>query len=139
MQAIGLAGVAILFFGCFSPLFHLPIVGSVSFIGNGEGDGIVVVALAIVAAVLLFIRAYPWVLAPAAGATLISEITFFKFVSGMSSMRAQLAGEMKDNPFAGLASAFVQNISLEWGWALLLIGLLCLFVSASADFFAARA
>jgi hypothetical protein len=112
MQVVGLFGVGSLLIGCFSPLFHLPIIGSVSFIANGEGDGIFVVALAIIATVLLFIRAYVWVLGPAGGATAITAITFFKFLSGMHSMRAQLAGGMKDNPFAGLASALAQSISL---------------------------
>jgi hypothetical protein len=52
----------------------------------------------------------------------------------LSDARTQLAGSMKDNPFAGLVAALAQSVSLEWGWGLLLLGLLCLFVSAGATF-----
>jgi hypothetical protein len=136
VQALGFCGVLLVFFGCFAPLFHLPIIGSISFVGNGEGDGIFVIALAIVAAVLLCVRAYRWVAAPAAGATLISLLALFNFLAAVSQMRGQLAGVAKENLFAGLATAFADSISLEWGWVFLLLGLLCLFAVVAAGWLA---
>jgi len=130
-QIVGFCGVALLFFGSFSPLFHVPIFGSINFVRNGTGDGVFVIALAVTATALLCVRAYAWVAAPAAGALIICSYAVLGFLSAVSQMQ-NAVNDMKDNPFAGIASALAESISLEWGWVFLLLGLLCLFAVAGS-------
>ncbi len=39
--------------------------------------------------------------------------------------------ELKDNPFRGLADLAVQSVQLQWGWAVLVIGIAFLIVVAA--------
>jgi hypothetical protein len=39
--------------------------------------------------------------------------------------------ELKDNPFRGLADVAVQSVQLEWGWAVLVIGIVLLIAVAA--------
>jgi hypothetical protein len=55
---IGLAGAAALLIGVFLPLIRLPIFGSVNYIFNGQGDGMIVAVLALVAACTSLARWY---------------------------------------------------------------------------------
>jgi hypothetical protein len=57
-QTIGLAGVAALAIGVFVPLVSLPIVGSLTYFNNGKGDGIIVLALAVISALIVLAKRY---------------------------------------------------------------------------------
>jgi hypothetical protein len=135
MQIVGLCGVVLVLVGCVAPLFQVPIVGSVSFVADGRGDGSFVAALA----VLLSIRAYAWVAGPAIGATIITLITLFEFFSFMWHIHSEAAVETPGSPFTGLLAGFAHAFSPAWGWAPLFVGLSCLFVAASSGFLIRRA
>ena len=45
---LGLLGSLILALGVFMPIVRFPVVGSVNYFGNGEGDGVLVLLLAVV-------------------------------------------------------------------------------------------
>ena len=128
-QLIGFAGVALLIFGAFAPLIHLPIVGGISYVGNGRGDGIFVILLAVASGVLLYLKRYDIVLITAALAAGLCVFTFINFESRMSDIRSQM-GDLNGNPFRGLADAVVDSVGLDWGWALLLLGIIGLFAGA---------
>jgi hypothetical protein len=49
----------------------------------------------------------------------------------MSQATTQLDTELKDNPFRGLADLAVQSVQLQWGWAVLVIGIVFLIVAAA--------
>jgi hypothetical protein len=52
----------------------------------------------------------------------------------MSQATRQMETELKDNPLRGLADLAVQSVQLQWGWAVLVIGIACLiFVVAMKD------
>jgi hypothetical protein len=55
----------------------------------------------------------------------------FNFQSKMSQATKQMEAELKDNPFRGLADLAVQSIQLQWGWAVLVIGIAFLIVVAA--------
>lgn len=129
-QVIGFVGAALLIVGCFAPLVHLPIIGGISYVANGRGDGMLVVGLAIVSAALVYFRLYRWVLVSAAGVAGLCIFTLWRFLSLGSQIRDQVANSAKDNAFGNLAAAFADAVSLGWGWAFLLLGLACLFAAA---------
>jgi hypothetical protein len=51
--------------------------------------------------------------------------------SKMSQATRQMETELKDNPFRGLADLAVQSVQLEWGWAVLVIGIVLLIAVAA--------
>lgn len=57
-QILGIAAAAVLFLGVFAPIVRLPMVGSFNYFRNGEGDGIIVLLLAIVSLALALRRRY---------------------------------------------------------------------------------
>ena len=55
----------------------------------------------------------------------------FQFPIEMSQATRQMETELKDNPFRGLADLAVQWVELQWGWAVLAIGIAFLIVVAA--------
>ena len=49
----------------------------------------------------------------------------------MGQMKAQVETDLKDNPFRGLADLAIQSVQLEWGWAVLVIGVALLIATAA--------
>jgi hypothetical protein len=49
----------------------------------------------------------------------------------MSQATKQIEIELRDNPFRGLADLAVQSVQLQWGWAVLVIGIAFLVVVAA--------
>jgi hypothetical protein len=47
------------------------------------------------------------------------------------SKRKEKQTDLKDNPFRGLADVAVQSIQLQWGWAVLVIGIVLLVAAAA--------
>src|SRR5712692_5972455 len=52
VQVLGLAGCALLLVGVFLPFVSVPILGSTNYIGNGRWDGILILIVATMAALL---------------------------------------------------------------------------------------
>src|SRR5262245_51344079 len=55
---LGLSGSLFLFIGAFLPLLSLPFLGTLTYFNNGQGDGVVILALAGVSAVLVAMKKY---------------------------------------------------------------------------------
>jgi hypothetical protein len=45
-------------------------------------------------------------------------------------MKSKTAIELADNPFRGLADVMVQQVQLQYGWAVLVIGVMLIFAAA---------
>jgi hypothetical protein len=113
------------------PIVKLPVVGEINYFHNGRGDGVLVLVLAVASFVLVLIRWYRELWITALGAAAIMAFTFFNFRSEMSQATRQMETELKDNPFRGLADLAVQSVQLQWGWAVLVIGIAFLIVVAA--------
>ena len=118
---LGLVGSCLLAVGCFSPLISAPIVGSITYFNNGNGDGVLVLIFAGVAVMLTLGRAYRWLLLPAIASLAIIATTYSNMQSALVKLQASLVG----NPFAGLATA-----QMQWGWGVLLVGAVLLIAAA---------
>jgi hypothetical protein len=130
-QLLGTLGSAILFIGVFMPIVKLPIVGEMNYFHNGRGDGVIVLALAVTSFVFVLIRWYRQLWITSLGSAAVLAFTFFNFQSKMSQATRQMETELKDNPFRGLADLAVQSVQLQWGWAVLVIGIAFLIVVAA--------
>jgi len=119
---LGLAGSAALLVGVFAPLVHAPVVGSVNYFNNGEGDGVLIAILAVVALVMTFSGQTRLLLIPALLSGLIIAYTFLKAQNALTDLHSQIGRELNDNPFSGIAEVFANNIQLDWGWGALALG-----------------
>jgi hypothetical protein len=120
--ALGLVGSLFLIFGVFTPLFSLPLVGSVTYLGNGSGDGLFILVFAVVAILLTLFKRFRYLFIPALLSLALMVYTFTSFQSRVGSLRDD------DNP---LSSALGSAIQLSWGWGILTIGIVLLIVAAS--------
>jgi len=125
-QLVGFAGIALLVLGAFAPLVHLPFVGSINYVANGRGDGMLVLLLAAISAYLVFTRRYRGLLITATLTAAICIFTLVRFESALSDAHAKLAS-LGGGLFGGLADTMMGSIGLDWGWALLLLGICGLY------------
>jgi hypothetical protein len=119
---LGLLGSILLIFGVFTPLFSVPIVGSVTYLGNGSGDGLFILVFAVAAILLTLFKRFRYLFIPALLSLALMVYTFTSFQSRLGSLRND------ENPFS---SALGSAIQLSWGWGILTIGVVLLIVAAS--------
>jgi hypothetical protein len=121
-KILGLSGSATLALGAFAPIVSLPIVGSINYFNNGQGDGVFIVLLAVVAAVLTFFGQYKFLWIPGASSLVLLLITLTRFVQVVNDAQSELTDSLAGNPFAGLAEGLMASVQLQWGWMLLFLG-----------------
>lgn len=121
-KSMAFIGAGILTLGTFVPIVSLPIVGNVNYFANGEGDGMLLVVLAAITAVLAFLNQTKHVLWSGLAAALMIAWALIRFANLKSEMQAQMDEELAGNPFRGLAEVAVQSVQLQWGWIVLIAG-----------------
>ena len=121
-STLGWAGTLLLFVGVFMPIVSVPFVGNVNYFRNGEGDGVFVLILAAVSAFLILKEKYRGLYVTAGLSFLIMLASFLHFQSVMSDTKAEMEQELAGNPFRGLADMAMESVQLQWGWAVLLVG-----------------
>ena len=129
-QKFGFAGAGLLLLGVFAPLFSAPVIGSQNYIQSGQGDGIVILGLALITAIMVVLERYTVLWYTGLGSLLAIGYTFFEFQRRINDVRAEMAAELSGNPFAGLAEIALDSVQLQWGWAVLLIGAILILVAA---------
>ena len=121
-QLLAVFGSILLFVGVFTPLVSLPIVGSLNYFQNGKGDGIFVLVLAALSLILALTRSYERLWLTAGGSLAVLTFTFVRFEMIRQQMLSVMDRDLSGNPFAGLARLAVDSVQIQWGWALLLVG-----------------
>ena len=121
---VGLAGCTLLFVGVFAPIVRVPIIGNINYFMNGEGDGVVVMVLALISLGLVLARRYEWLWVTGLGCGGLLLFTFMNFRQALTGMDSELDG----NPFAAALGVAVQ---VQWGWAVLGLGVACLLACAA--------
>jgi hypothetical protein len=125
-----LLGATIMALGAFSPIVHMPIVGSITYVMGGRGDGVLVVfaSMAIVVLVITDYRLTAGMVA--AGALAIMLRALIGFSSILAKAGNDLPQSLKGNVFGGMAKSLVNSVSLQWGWVLLIGGALIVIILA---------
>ncbi len=121
-QMLGLVGSLVLFVGVFTPIISLPFVGSVNYFQNGKGDGVIILALAIVSLILTITKRYRGLWFTGIGSLAVMIFTFVNFRMRMSEMQTQMESQLSGNPFRGIADMAMQSVQIQWGWAVLIVG-----------------
>lgn len=124
--ALGLCGSGMLAVGVFCPIASMPFAGEIYFFHNGDGDGRIILALAVMSGILCFIRRFPLLWVTGLGSAGVLAMFYFGFQRGKGSFSSGLAG----NPFSGLATLATNAMQIQWGFAILAIGAILVLVAA---------
>jgi hypothetical protein len=111
---LGLAACVVLVVGCFVPLFSALGLVTENYFKDGEGDGIILIFLTAVSAVLLVTNRYQGLLAFAVLSGVLILYDFFDVLSA-------------------------DLIDLEWGWLVLFAGVILLLAVAVVGYLETRA
>lgn len=130
---LGLMGSISLCIGVFAPLVSMPIVGTQNYFANGEGDGTIVLGLAVISFVLIFLKRYRALWLTGLGTLAMITFTFVRFQIVIGDMKSNMRSDLQGNPFAGMAEAMLGTVQIQWGWAALLVGSALLIASASVE------
>jgi hypothetical protein len=128
---LGLLGSIALCIGVFAPLISMPIVGTQNYFANGQGDGTIVLGLAVISFVLVFLNRYRALWLTGLGTLAMIAFTFVRIQSVIGDMKSNMRSDLQGNPFAGMAEAMLGTVQIQWGWAVLLVGSALLIASAA--------
>lgn len=120
---LGGIGSGLMFLGPFCPVMFAPMIGEVSFVINGRVDGVLVVLMSFISAFMVLRKNFRWLCVP--GLIALSVLTFFvlNFWHKTSEMQRELREELRGNPFGGLAEAVAKQMRLEYGVAVMGLGI----------------
>ena len=124
-QTVGLVGALLIAIGVFTPLVTIPIMGSLNAFQNGEGDGIILLGLEIPILLLILAKKFKYICLPAFA---IAGILVYDFINIQNKLH-QLSSQS-----SGLAAGMIGSIQMQWGWAILALGVLCLFTCSLSGF-----
>lgn len=115
-------GGALLLLGAFLPVVSAPIIGGVSYFSNGKGDGEIVVLLALAIFVLASLHRFRFVLyaGSAAAALILAALGYLAYV--LQGLQHAVAGLESQGLAGALGSTLMNSIQLQWGWAVLILG-----------------
>jgi hypothetical protein len=128
---LGLVGSVVLFLGTFAPIVSLPIVGSMNYVQNGNGDGIFIIAFAVISLVIVLRRRYEGLWFTGACSLGVLSFTFMHFNALVANATSSLNTTLADNPFKGIGTAMMQTVQIQWGFAVLVVAALLLIAAAA--------
>jgi hypothetical protein len=129
-KLIGIAGASLLLVGVLSPLVSNPMVGTVNYIYNGRGDGIFVLAVALISLIMTMTSRYSQLRFASGAAMLVTFTTLWSFQMLINSAKSSADEELAGNPFRGIVDMALASFRLEWGWAVLIAGSIALLVAS---------
>lgn len=130
-KMLGIIGSIVLFVGVFAPIVSAPIMGDMNYFHNGRGDGVIILVLAGASFCLVLAEKYKGLWLTSIGSIVTMAITFVMFQKRLSDLRTKMDAELSGNAFKGFADMAVNSVQLQWGWAVLIVGVGLLFASAS--------
>ena len=139
---LGLGGAGALLLGFFCPILRLPIIGSISYLGFmglmvREGavsemtiSGFLVIAAIVVALIAAVAKQRQVFWVPGIASCLAAVLTIGKYFWLQGEMASKMKKDLDGNPFAGLAQAMVQAVSLDFGIGVIVIGTALMIAAA---------
>ena len=111
---LGLVGSVVLILGVFMPIVRVPIFGSMNYVNNGKGDGVIVLLFALVSLFLVMRNEYQWLFLTGFGVLGTMALTFINISKVLAKTNAGV-------------KMFVQ---FDWAWGVLLLGAIMLITAA---------
>ena len=132
-KRMGLIGSLLLLIGVLLPIIRLPMIGTMNYLGMERGDGVVIVLMAVLSIYFVLRKRPVKLFWTASGSLSMLTFTFVHFKWALHQGKAQM-DSLSDNPFRGLGELLLENsVRIEWGWIVLVLGVVFLFISAISD------
>jgi len=121
-QRIALVGSIALITGVFAPLLHVPITGPITMFAKSEIDAAAILLAACLAIFFTAKRTYKFHFY--AGLLIMADIIFSMIhtIIKVREAKANVSTILAGNPFKEITESAIGNVSLQWGWAVLIIG-----------------
>ncbi len=129
-EKIGFAGIGIMAIGVFLPFVNAPVIGSVTYFGNGEADGIMLLVAAAASLVAILINKMKWLWMTGGWALFTFVLSAYFFQSKMHEIRGSVGVKLAGNPVKQFVDALSDSIQIEVGVPVLIIGILLILTSA---------
>ncbi len=118
---LGLLGCFALIGGVFAPLANAPFIGSINYIKGASSIGIIILVLAGISLILVLKEIYKGLYLTGFLTSVIIFVTYIVFQERLKEPGAF---------FGFLGDLVADTVKFQWGWILLLIGVIMLFISA---------
>lgn len=128
-QVFGIAACVILCLGVFAPIARIPIAGQMNYFQNGQGDGVIILALAAISLILIVLRQYRWLWLTGLLTFGIIGYTLINLLRLISELRKMVDEQAADNLFGGLIELMFESVQIEWGWVVLVLGAVMLLIT----------
>lgn len=112
---LSLVGPGILCFGVFAPALRVPALGNLNYFFCGQGDGALLLTLALISLLLAVKSKYSALWYTGLACSGVVAYTYLNFHRRLSELNPLMA----------------QNYQLSWGWAVLIVGIGTVIVSAA--------
>ncbi|AUH72848.1 MULTISPECIES: hypothetical protein [Legionella] len=125
-QLFGIIGAIILFLGVFFPL-----IGNFTAFNQGQGFGAILILLSINSMILAWAKRYKglYITSSFSLALILGMFIYFSIV--LNRAREEIEKDLAGNPFKGIADYMLLSFKPEYGWIILIIGALIIFISAA--------
>ena len=128
---LGLGAFICMLIGALCPVATPPIVGGISYVSNGRGDGYLL-SVSLVSVFFVLTNRYMLMRFVGVSSLTLMSFTLSRFQFAISDAKSSMA-ELGDNPFRGLAESVVGSFGLGWGWLLLIFGAVSILVASFVD------
>ncbi|MEA5594797.1 type IV pilin-like G/H family protein [Rivularia sp. UHCC 0363] len=123
VKALVIAGAVLLAIGVFCPIISAPIIGTLNYFHNGNGDGVILLILSAISIFLVLKHEFRYLWWTGFASLGVTILGFLGFQWKLSEIKSSMESELQGNPFRGLADATVNSIQLQWGWLVILLGI----------------
>jgi predicted RNA-binding Zn-ribbon protein involved in translation (DUF1610 family) len=130
-ERIGMVGAGLMGLGVFLPFIKIPIVGTINYFHNAQGDGVIILVLAICAFAGFARNNYRPALWSGLAAGGVLAFSFWSFSSRVQGVQKQMSRELADNPFRGLAEGLLQGVQIEIGAYVIALGIILVLTAAT--------
>ena len=126
----GVTSSVLMIVGTLCPVATLPFAGTINYVGNGRGDGVMIIVIGVVSVLFTLTQKYRLLRFLACSSLCLMFFTIFRFQFRISSVSSSMREELEGNPFGGIVQAAVSSVGLGWGWILLISGAVMLLLTS---------
>ena len=128
---VGLIGAFMMILGAFAPIISVPLAGGQNYFQNGQGDGVLMMLLGIISLVLIVARYYGYLIITGILGLLVLGYLYVSFRGTIREAQEKISAYEAYDPIGtSLGEVFVENIHIDWGFAVLLAASVMIIVAS---------
>src|SRR5678816_106225 len=116
-RILAIAGSLVMAIGVFLPVVRGPLVGDLNYFRNGEGDGVLLLALALLSLLLAVTRRFHWLWTTGLAALMMLAGSFLSFQALVAELQKSADRDLAGNPFRGLVARGENGFGRPEQWA----------------------